>query len=140
MLAALAGCNSQPVLDLDQFDLTPAHDELTEFPLGDYTVPVPVMDSDDRDQPVRSNRLEFAFKLFALVTLDQQSSLADAWQRHEGKIRDRVIRVCRNASLADLQEPELSTLRAHLADAVQAEVGSKGVRRLLLTEVICQEL
>ncbi len=113
---------------------------MTEFPLGRYTVPIPMVDNETEDHPVRTNRIEFSFQLYALVTSDQRSSLADAWARHEGKIRDRVIRVCRNASLAELQEPELSTLRAHLADAVQTEVGARGVRRILMTEVICQEL
>jgi hypothetical protein len=140
LLAAMAGCRTQPAVDLEEFDLTPAHDEMTEFSLGSYTVPIPVLQSKNRDHPVRSNRLEFSFALYALVTPDQQSSLADAWERHEGKIRDRVIRVCRNASLAELEEPELATLRSHLADAVQAEVGAKGVRRLLITDVVSQEL
>jgi hypothetical protein len=140
LIAVVAGCNSRPAFDFDELDLTPAHDELAEFPLGSFTVPIPVVEGRGRDQQVRSNRLEFGFKLFALITPDQQSSLADAWKRHEGKIRDRVIRVCRNASVADLQEPELATLKSHLADAVQAELGAKGVRRLLLTEVITQEL
>jgi hypothetical protein len=140
VLAAIGGCSSQPALDLDEFDLTPAHDELIEFPLGSYTVPIPVIETKGRDRPVRSNRLEFSFKLYALITPDQQSSLADAWKRHKGKIRDRVIRVCRNASVGDLEELELATLKSHLADAVQAELGAKGVRRLLLTEVASQEL
>ena len=140
VLAAIAGCGSNPAVDFDDLDLTPAHDELMEFPLGRYTVPIPVVERNGQDQPVRCNRLEFGFELYALITPDQQSSLADAWERHEGKIRDRVIRVCRNASLADLQESELATLKSHLADAVQAELGAKGVRRLLMTEVVSQEL
>jgi flagellar basal body-associated protein FliL len=140
VLVAVAGCGTPPAFDLDELDLTPAHDEMIEFPLGSYTVPIPVVQSKNRDQPVRANRLEFSFQLYALVTPDQQSSLADAWERHEGKIRDRVIRVCRNATLGDLQEPELATLKSHLADAVQAELGAKGVRRLLITEVVSQEL
>lgn len=139
-LVAVAGCSSRPAFDLDRLDLTPAHDELVEFSLGGYSVPIPVVESQGQDQLVRTNRLEFSFALFALVTTDQRSSLADAWARHEGKIRDRVIRVCRNASIADLQEPELATLKSHLADAVQAEVGAKVVRRLLLTEVVSEEL
>ena len=62
------------------------------------------------------------------------------WQRHEGKIRDRVIQVCRNARLEDLQEPELAKLKSHLVDAVQAELGTNSIRRLLIAEVVTQKL
>ena len=140
LLAALAGCSSKPAVDMDAFDLTPAHDELTEFSLGSYSVPIPVVEGTGQDQAIRANRLEFEFELYALITTAERAKLTDAWTRHEGKIRDRVIRVCRNATLADLQEPDLATLKSHLADAVQAETGTKGVRRLLITEVNCQEL
>ena len=42
----------------------------------------------------------------------------------KASIRDRVILVCRNATTDELQEPELATLKSHLTDAVQAELGS----------------
>ena len=71
---------------------------------------------------------------------DRKSSIVDSWSRHEGKIRDNVIRVCRNASVDDLQEPELSTLKAHLMDALASQVGEEGLRQLLITEVESERL
>jgi flagellar basal body-associated protein FliL len=78
--------------------------------------------------------------LHALVTRDSESQLTEMWEQHEGKIRDRVIRICRRASYEDLQEAELATLKSHLMDAVQAQLGPKVVRRLLMTEVDIREL
>jgi hypothetical protein len=131
---ALAGCGSAPTYELDELDLTPAQDELIEFPLGHYEIPIPISRGFG-SKAVSRNRIELAFDLHALVTRDFESQLEDLWHRHEGNIRDGIIRVCRNASLDELQEPELATLKSHLTDAVQAQLGPKTIRRLMLTEV-----
>jgi flagellar basal body-associated protein FliL len=78
--------------------------------------------------------------LYALVRPENKSHIADDWARHEGKIRDHVIRVCRNASVDELQEPELSTLKARLMDALAAQMGENDLRQLLITEVVSQKL
>jgi len=134
------GCSSKSKFEFDELDLVPAHEELTEFSLGQYAIPIPIAGGRPGEKQTRSNRVQFDFKLFALVKRDQESRIADAWERHEGKIRDRVIRVCRNASLDELEEPELATLKAHLMDAVQAQLGDKEVRQLLITERDSQQL
>jgi hypothetical protein len=139
-LSILAGCSSKHAFHFDELDLVPAQEELTEFSLGHYQVPIPVANDREGDQATPRNRFEFAFDLYALVSPEKRSQLAAAWERHEGKIRDRVIRVCRNASVDELQEPELGTLKAHLTDAVQTQLGETEVRQLLITEVVSLEI
>jgi hypothetical protein len=131
---ALVGCGAPASYEFDELDLTPAHNDLVEVWLGHYEIPVPIARGFGAGS-ISRNRIELSFDLYALVTRDYESQLADLWHRHEGNIRDGVIRVCRNASLDDLQEPELATLKSHLTDAVQAQLGPKGIRRLMLTEV-----
>lgn len=135
----LVGCAKPPTFEFDELDVSRAH-LLNEFPLGKYEIPVPIASDRTNDQSPRRNRLRFDFELHALVPPEQASIMAGNWARHEGTIRDRVIRVCRNASLAELQEPELATLKARLMDALQAQLGEREVRRLLMTEVITREL
>jgi hypothetical protein len=134
LLMALVGCGAPPSYEFDELDLTPAHDDLVEFWLGHYEIPVPITRGFGANS-ISRNRIELSFDLHALVTREYKSQLTDLWDRHEGNIRDGVIRVCRNASLDDLQEPELATLKSHLTDAVQAQLGPKQIRRLMLTEV-----
>jgi len=124
----------------DELDLTPAQDELIEFPLGKYVIPIPLVQSSGMNEGLKRNRVEFSFALHALVTRDCKIQLAGAWKRHEGKLRDRIILVCRNATVEELQEPEFATLKSHLTDAVQAEFGSKCIRRLLISDVITRKL
>jgi hypothetical protein len=140
IVAATSGCGSQESYAFDELDLTPAQDELIEFSLGKYVIPIPLVKSTGMDEGLKRNRVEFSFALHALVTSDCKQQLAAQWKRHEGKLRDRIILVCRNATSGDLQEPDLATLKSHLTDAVYAELGANCVRRLLISEVISRKL
>jgi hypothetical protein len=139
LLASLAwaacGCGSKSRFQFDELDLVPAQEELTEFSLGKYAIPIPVAEGIDGEAQSKRNAVEFGFELIAVVKREHESRIVDSWERHEGKIRDRVIRVCRNASLNDLEE-----LKAHLMDAVQAQLGDKEIRQLVIAEVNSQEI
>ena len=124
------GCGSKSEFQFDELDLVPAHEELTEFSLGKYAIPIPVLEAGADESLARRNLVQFDFELIAIVKREQKSRVADSWERHEGKIRDRVIRVCRNASLDDMEE-----LRANLMDAVQDQLGDKEIRQLVISEV-----
>jgi hypothetical protein len=138
---AVSGCSrKQPTFEFDALDLPPTQEDLTEFSLGQYKIPIPIVEDRDQKQPKLRNRFQFDFDLYALITPKDQTRVADAWARHEGDIRDRVMRVCRNASVDELQEPELATLKARLMDALAAQLGEKELRQLLITEVVSQEI
>ena len=135
------GCGSHySTFEFDALDLAPPQEELSEFMLGQYSIPIPVAEQRGSNEPEHRNRLQLDFELYALVRPEKKSTIADDWARHEGKIRDDVIRVCRNASVDELQEPELSTLKARLMDALAAQMGKNDVRQLLITEVVSQKL
>ena len=135
-----SGCGSRCAFEFDALDLAPPQEELTELSLGEYRIPIPVADQRGPSQLSYRHRFQFDFALHALVSPAEKSQVADAWARHEGQIRDKVIRVCRNATIDELQEPELATLKARLIDALASQMGESEVRRLLLTEVVSQEL
>lgn len=136
----LGGCESRTAFEFDALDLTPAQDEMTEFALGHYAIPIPIAKSEGVVEGESRNRLVFTFDLFALVSPGDVPVLTDSWGRHEGNVRDTVIRVCRNASTEELQEPDLSTLKSHLTDAVQDQLGLKNIHRLLISEMTSKEL
>jgi hypothetical protein len=140
MITAVGGCTSQSAYEFDALDSTPAQDDLNELSLGHYSIPIPIAKSDASSDGENRNRMEFAFDLYALVTPSYESQIQDSWERHEGNIRDCVIRVCRNASLEELQEPELSALKSHLIDVVQEQLGPNSIHRLLISEVATKEL
>ena len=134
------GCSSESKFKFDQMDVAPAAEELTEFSLGEYMIPIPVAVDDGAEGQVRRNRFQFDFQLHALVSPKEESQIADAWERHEGVIRDKVISICRSASVDDLMEPELATLKARLADVLATQLGDKKVRQLLITDIVSRQL
>jgi hypothetical protein len=118
----------------------PPEEELKEFPLGEYKIPIPLVDDRGQNKLTRRNRFQFDFALYALVSPKEKSQIQDAWERHEGQIRDQVMNVCRSASLDELQEPELATLKARLADVLAAKLGEKPLRQLVINQVVSQPL
>ena len=134
------GCSSKSKFKFDEMDVAPAVEELAEFSLGEYKIPIPVAVDDGAEAQVRRNRMRFDFQLFALVSPKEEPQLADAWERHEGVIRDKVINICRSATVDELQEPELATLKARLTDVLATQLGEKRLRQLLITDVISQQL
>jgi hypothetical protein len=139
-VCGLSGCGSQPKFQFDRMDLLPAEENLSEFSLGQYKIPIPVVEEGAPGPAIRRNRFQFDFELYALVSRSDESQIADAWMRHEGVIRNQVINICRSASINDLQEPELATLKARLTNVLAARLGEKRLRQLLITDVASQEL
>lgn len=141
-LPLLSGCGgpAKSKFEFDCLDVVPAEDELNEFPLGEYKVPVPLMDHPGPSRFGGCNRLQFDFELYALVSPKEEAQFEDAWNRHEGVIRNRVIEICRRATADELMEPELSTLKARLSDALALQLGEKRLRQLLINNVVSQEL
>ena len=139
LLLAAGGCGSAPPFEFDELDLVAAEEELEEFALGEYTIPIPTTTKSSGGGPSKPNRIQIDFELFALVSPHEKSRLSHAWERQEGMIRDRVIRVCRSSSLEVLHEPELGTLKAKLMDALAAHLGDD-IHQLLITEVVTQEI
>jgi hypothetical protein len=138
-LLSAPGCEKPPAWEFDELDVSRAQ-LLNEVPLGQYAIPLPLRrDRVDVQSPLR-NCLRFDFELHAVVAPEHVSRVTHNWEIYEGTVRDRVIRVCRNASLAELQEPELSTLKSRLMDALQAHLGAQEIRRLLMTEVVLLEM
>ena len=133
------GCGSRPAFEFDEMDMVAAEEKFSEFPLGHFQVPIPAPENRLDGRAARRNRLQVDFHLFALVEPIHKSHIEESWKRREGMIRDRVIRVCRNASLEELHEPELETLKARLMDAIGPQLGDE-LHQLLITEVVSHEI
>jgi hypothetical protein len=137
---AVGGCKSKAPFQLDGIDVLPPVEELKEFSLGQYQIPIPIVEDRNQSKLTRHNRFQFDFTLYALVSPKEKVLIEDAWERHEGQIRDQVIRVCRSATLDELQEPEFATIKARLTDVLAAKLGEKPLRQLVFNGVVSQPL
>jgi hypothetical protein len=139
VVCSLFGCGSALTFEFDTLDSLPPEDELTELSLGKFRIPIPVAEQ-RQSQFAYRHRMLFDFELHALVTPAEKSRVADTLSQHEGKIRDYVIRVCRNATAEELQEPDLNTIKARLINGLAAQIGEKQLRHLLITGIVSQQL
>ena len=140
VLGVAGGCQKKATFQIDGIDVLPPEEELKEFPLGQYKIPIPIVEDRSQNKLTRRNRFQFDFSLFALVSPKEESQIEDAWERHEGQIRDQVMSVCRSATLEELREPELATLKARLTDVLATKLGEKQLRQLVINEVVSQQL
>ena len=136
-----AGCGGEDGLaKYDEFEHVQIREELVEVPLGHYTVPVPLLGTNDTGEVIRQNTIQMKFMLHGLVAPYHVSKAERIRDRHEGEMRDRVIRVCRNASLEDLVEPQLSTLKSRVLDVTQPLFEGVMLKRVVLTDVASEPL
>lgn len=137
---AAGGCHSKASFQLDGIDVLPPVEELKEFSLGEYKIPISIVDDRNQAKLTRHNRFQFDFTLYALVSPKEKSQIEDAWGRYEGQIRDQVISVCRSATLDELQEPAFATIKARLTEVLAAKLGEKPLRQLVFNGVVSQPL
>lgn len=139
-LVLLVGCGEPEEIELEGLEMPAVEEELTEMPLGEYNIPIPLVEEVSGGKIKRRHRVQLDFLLFVLVKSSEKARVERAWQRHEGTIRDQVIRVCRKATLEELQEPDLATLKARLLLALAGPTDQKDLRHVLITEIVSQPL
>ena len=138
--SAVLGCGGGDEPAFEKFETLQFRELLVEVPLGDYTVPVPVVSNDEAGGATRTNLLEMKFTLHGLVKPDLKPQMLDQAERQEGQLRDSVIRVCRNLPIDDVLDPQLATLRSRVLDSTQSLFEGSALRRVLVTDVTCEPL
>ncbi len=138
----LPGCGSSEkgTNAFDEISRLPSREELVEIEIGRFVVPIPLVLDDSAEKIEIDNLIQLDFKLVAVVLPKHEASVRHLMKRHAGKIRDEVMRVCRNTSRDDILESEWSTLKAHLLDAIQPLLGGTVVRRMAIPHKVIDPL
>lgn len=138
----VTGCaeqSSQTVFD--EISRMPTREELIEIDFGHFIVPVPVVLESATGRFEPDNLMQIQFQLFGVMDPEHLSLVESRMRHNAGRLRDRVITVCRSTTRDDLMEPLLATLKAHLLDAIQPLLGGPtAVRRVGVRQVIIDEL
>lgn len=140
-MVALSGCGEAPTTNtFDEIARLPTREEYVEIEVGTFIVPVPLVLESATERFEPDNLMQVELDLFVVVDPQEVKQVNKLKKRNEGRIRDSVIRVCRNTTRDDLLEAQKSTLKAHLLDAVQPLLGGPAVRRVGLNRVVIDEL
>jgi hypothetical protein len=135
--AVLVGCGgSEPTkIEFDEISRLPHRERQVEVRLGRFVIPAPLTLNDTRRETVELHLLRVSFDLYAMVDPEDVKQVKNFRKANEGRMRERVIQVCRGTTREDLFEPEWTTLKAHLLDAVQPMLGGAAVKRLSTTRI-----
>lgn len=137
LTAAIVGCgkSTEPIA-FDSISRLPTNEDLVEIEIGSFIVPIPlVLDDSDENFEV-DNRVQINFDLVAVVDPNKQAKVEKLIELHAGKIRNEVMRVCRNTSHVDIVEADWTTFKAHLLDAIQPYLGGAALRRLVMPKIV----
>lgn len=141
IVCCAVGCDEEkPPSIFDEVSQLPKQEELVEVDLGVYSVPVPVVIGAATTAAAPANLLQLEFQLFGLVNPNAVGEVDRLLRRNRGRVRDRVITVCRQTPREDLADAQWSTLKAHLLDALQPMLGGPALRRVGVSRVNKDEL
>lgn len=138
-LFAAAGCGGGVEVQPEDYEVLSFREQLAEVELGSYSVPVPIT-IETTDGLGRDNRLQFRFELFALVSPRDKPKAEECLARQQGQLRDTVISVCRNSTVDDLLDPQLSNLRSRMLSAIQPLLENVTPKRMLVTRRMTEPL
>lgn len=135
-----AGCGTSSMEEFERFEQLAMTEKLVTVPLGSYVVPVPItLQTQDNTRP-RPWQVELEFELHAAVLPRYETPLRNNFKRLEGRLRDRVIQVCRQTPVDDLLDPGFTTLKSHLFDSLQPYFGEAVVQHLHVAEAQVKRL
>lgn len=75
------------------------------------------------------------FKLSAITTGGQASSLEAQLKTHQARVREKVFRIARSSNLEDLNDPNLGTLKRQIREDI-----NRLLRKSYVTEVIISDM
>lgn len=138
----LSGCGGEEASTsvFDEISRMPTRKELVEVSLGSFMVPVPIVLESATERFEPANLMQIQMSLVAVTDPDEADQVERLKKRNAGRIRDRVIRVCRSTTRDDLTESQKATLKAHLLDAVQPLLGGDAIRQLVILPTSIDEL
>ena len=84
--------------------------------------------------------MQVKFDLYAVIPPNEEQKVAAGWSHHEGKFRDAVLTICRRASLEDLGEPKLATLKSQLRTSARQLLGEHRIRQIVVSDVRTEPL
>lgn len=138
LLAVPVGCDE--TAESNAPEVLQANEELAEVDVGEFRIPLAAVDQ--RSAPESSlpgrNALLLRFRLFAVVPPHREDDVASRIQTHRARLREEVIRTCREATLDELDEPALITLKGELHQVLGRYFGPQHLRQIIMTNVLLE--
>lgn len=139
-LVVVTGCGEPPVSEFPTAEPLQDKERLAEVEVGDFRIPLVAVDQRQAAERYLSERnsLLFRFRLYVLVPPHRENDVAGRIRSHGARLREEVIRTCRKATLDELDDPELATLKGELREILGRYFGPKHLRQVVVTHVLLE--
>lgn len=117
---------------LEDLEFDASTDATVEVPLGSYHIPVAIPRKGRSDLAWR--RLKFS--LYAVTDENRQDSLLEVWEHRKGPFQDEVLRIVRNVTTDELEDPRLSSVKMRLTDMARDQLGEHRVQQLVIVGTV----
>ncbi len=140
--ALITGCGSKTKVQLEEYldeieYVTPLNSTM-EVPFGQYSIPIVARPALEEQSGPRIEWVRLQFDLYAVVAVEDEEKISKVWESRRGQFRDETINICRGATIDDVVDLRLATIKSRLTDLARSIFGSKRIRQLLCTNIITQ--
>ncbi|WP_145063525.1 hypothetical protein [Adhaeretor mobilis] len=140
LVLALPGCGGEEVPRLvdyfDDLEFDAPTDATVEVAVGRYRVPVSVP---DRSKPEPEWR-QLKFALYVVTAETKKKSLAEAFEGRRGPFQDSVLKIVRNVTADELEDPRLASVKMRLTDMARMQLGEHRVQQLVIVELLDESI
>ena len=137
----ITGCDSEAEIQLEEYlneiEYVAPLNSTVEVSFGQYSIPIVARPKGEPQSGPRIQWLRLQFDLYA-VAVEDEEEISQAWEHQRGRFRNETINVCRAATLDDVVDLRLVTIKSHLIDLARSVFGKKRIRQLLFTNIITE--
>jgi flagellar basal body-associated protein FliL len=85
-------------------------------------------------QPLTNSNLRIDFKLFGMVTEEDQAEFAELSEVHKHRLRDQVISLVRGADMTDLTDAGLGLIRRRILETTNHTLGKPLLQAVIFSD------
>ena len=90
--------------------------------------------------PSQGSEINLTFTLAAVVSRNAQSDFSDAVKQNQFRVAQAVGRVCRSATLQDLTDPELGTIKRLIKEEINKVLATSYIIVIIISDWQAREL
>ena len=119
---------------LEVLDYNKPMESLREVKLGDYRISSATHTQEGAKIGTERTWVQITCQLYVIVTPENESAVARAYQRHRGMFDDQVVQIFRGATIDELSDPRWSILKSRLSDFARPLLGEDRIHQIVIND------
>lgn len=137
-LVLLPGCGGEAEAKLDDYleelELESPHQSVSEVEVGKYRFSCAAQHKDPSGRELIRVWVQVNFTLYASAAHRDESTILAACERHRGMLDDAILTVFRKASIDELSDTSLASLKSKVIDTIRPLLGERRIRQVFFRD------